>query len=149
MGAAGQGVIVIDTNVLIALADPGDELNSRATSDLRQLADKPMMLTQEVLTEAFALAVGRTDRRRLQAIIESLNPEPCVVETDRQFRIEVLAWLDRYAEHDPDWTDAVLAVLAGRFPRWKVWTYDREFKTVWRTPAGRRIHLAANPVQDG
>jgi predicted nucleic acid-binding protein len=135
-------VILVDTNVLVALADPRDGLNARAVADLRRLVGRPMTLTQGALAEAFALVSGRAARARLRAVIESLDLHPCTVEADRDFWLEAFAWLDRYAEHDPDWTDAVLAVLAGRFKKWKVWTYDREFTTLWRSPRGSVISLA-------
>jgi predicted nucleic acid-binding protein len=135
-------VILVDTNVLVALADPRDGLNARAVADLRRLVGRPMMLTQGVLMEAFALVAGRSARARLRAVIESLDPHPCAVEADRDFWLEAFAWLERYAEHDPDWTDAVLAVLAGRFRKWSVWTFDREFTTLWRSSNGSVIPLA-------
>lgn len=50
--------------------------------------------------------------------------------------------MTRYREHDPDWADAYLAVVAGTDPRFKVWTYDREFRTTWRRPDGTPIPLA-------
>jgi hypothetical protein len=54
----------------------------------------------------------------------------------------VFDWLARYARHEPDWADGYLAVVSGRERRFKVWTYDREFRTVWRRPDGTRIPLA-------
>lgn len=56
---------------------------------------------------------------------------------------EVFAWLARYAEHEPDFADAHLAALCGRDSHLKVWTYDREFRDMWRRPDGTRIPLAA------
>jgi hypothetical protein len=53
----------------------------------------------------------------------------------------VLEWLARYAEHEPDLADAWLAVLSGKRPDDRMWTYDREFRTTWRRPDGRRIPL--------
>jgi hypothetical protein len=58
-------------------------------------------------------------------------------------RVEVFEWLDRYADHEPDWADGYLAVISGHERRWKVWTYDREFRDVWRRPNGTRIPLVA------
>jgi hypothetical protein len=49
---------------------------------------------------------------------------------------------ERVRSHDPDWTDAYLAVVAGTDPRFKVWTYDREFRTTWRRRDGTVIPLA-------
>ena len=44
-----------------------------------------------------------------------------------------------YADHEPDWADACLAVLSGRDHDLKVWTYDREFRTTWRRPMEQRF----------
>jgi predicted nucleic acid-binding protein len=139
-------MILVDTNVLVALAEPRDALNPRAVADLRRLAGKPMMLTQEVLTEAFALMVSLHGRARLCEVILALDCEPCPQAADRPFLLETFEWLRRYADHEPDWTDAVLAVLAGRISKSRVWTYDREFSALWRTPRGSAIPLAgSNP----
>jgi hypothetical protein len=35
-------------------------------------------------------------------------------------------------------------VVAGREGRARVWTFDREFRTIWRRPDGRPIPLAAD-----
>ena len=51
-------------------------------------------------------------------------------------------WLDRYAEHEPDWADGYLAVVSSRERKAKVWTYDSEFRTTWRRLDGTRIPLA-------
>lgn len=51
-------------------------------------------------------------------------------------------WLTKYAEREPDWADACLAVLSGRDSKLKVWTYDSEFRTIWRRPDGSAIPMA-------
>ena len=61
---------------------------------------------------------------------------------DRGFWLDVLNWLARYADQEPDWADGCLAVLCGRDERLKVWTYDREFRTIWRRPDGTAIPMA-------
>jgi hypothetical protein len=57
------------------------------------------------------------------------------------FWLDVLDWLVKYADHEPDWADGCLAVLSGRNKDAKVWTYDREFRTTWRRPNGTAIPL--------
>jgi predicted nucleic acid-binding protein len=54
----------------------------------------------------------------------------------------VFHWLTKYAEHEPDWADACIAVLCGHDKRLKVWTYDREFRTTWRRLDGTVIPMA-------
>jgi hypothetical protein len=61
---------------------------------------------------------------------------------------EVFVWLDRYKDHDPDWTDGYLAVVSGPGKNSTVWTYDREFVTVWRRLDGTRIPLFAKSRSD-
>jgi predicted nucleic acid-binding protein len=43
----------------------------------------------------------------------------------------IFAWLERYQEHRPDFADAVLVHLLATHKRAKVWTFDREFSTIW------------------
>jgi hypothetical protein len=64
------------------------------------------------------------------------------IDDERPLWSDVFAWLDLYAEHDPDWADGYLAVLSGRDRHARVWTYDREFSTIWRRLDGTRIPLA-------
>jgi len=45
-----------------------------------------------------------------------------------------------YAEHEPDWCDAELAVLASR-ETISIWTYDAEFRATWRAPDGSRLRF--------
>ena len=33
---------------------------------------------------------------------------------EQDFFLEVLDWLTKYADHEPDWADACLAILSGR-----------------------------------
>ena len=63
---------------------------------------------------------------------------------DRGFWLDVLDWLSKYSDHEPDWADGCLAVLSGRDARLKVWTYDREFRTTWRRPDGTAIPMAVS-----
>lgn len=135
-------MILIDTNVLVALSNPRDRLNRRARSDLRRLVSQPMMLTQEVLTEALALVASQAGRPRLRGVIEALDFQPCPTSAHPQFWTEVFSWLEKYADHDPDWTDGVLVILAGRLRNCRLWTYDREFARIWRLPGGLRIPMA-------
>ena len=75
-------------------------------------------------------------------LIERLAMEPApIVETSALWS-EIFAWMRRYAEHEPDWVDAYIAVLCGANRRWRVWSYDREFRALWRRPDGSRIPLA-------
>jgi predicted nucleic acid-binding protein len=132
-------VILVDTNVLVALVDKRDGHHARAARDLRRARGKALFVIEPVLSEACFLLPDRVARRRLRFLFDALSIRRLVLE--EPWRDEVFAWLDRYATHEPDFADAQLVVAASRNPRAQIWTYDREFKTTWRRPNGG--HIAA------
>lgn len=136
-------MILVDSNVLIALADRRDRLYTSAAADLRRLVGHDLMLTSPVLTEVCFGLSSAIHRARVRDLIRELRMRPLMVADGPHLWQEVFAWLERYAEHEPDWTDAHLAVLCGRDRELKVWTYDQEFVRVWRRPDGSRIPLAS------
>jgi predicted nucleic acid-binding protein len=135
-------VILLDSGPLIALLDQRDRLNGRALADLSRLGARRLYACAPVLTEVcFALSAA-FHRARLADLLRRLDVQGVRIENERTLWEEVLAWMGRYAEHSPDLADAWLAVLSQRERRLRLWTYDREFKTVWRRPDGSRIPLA-------
>ncbi len=136
-------MILVDANVLIALADPRERLNAAAVADLKRLIGANLLLAAPIVGEVcFAMPDGYR-RARTRELIRALHMRPPAIVDDPPLWNEVFDWLARYAEHEPDWADAYLAVLCGRDKRLKVWTYDSEFRTIWRRPDGSRIPLAA------
>jgi len=135
-------VILLDTNVLVALTDPRERLHRRAARDLRRLARSPLGVPLPVLTEACFLLPRAHHRARLRDLLQALSAGPCPIADDAGLRNDIFAWLVGYADHEPDWADGYLAVVCGRERHFKVWTYDREFRTIWRRPDGSRIPLA-------
>jgi predicted nucleic acid-binding protein len=138
-------VILVDSNVLIALASPRDRLHAQAVGDLRRLAGRDLFLASPVLTEVFFALPAAHMRARLTDLIHDLDIRPLPIENEGQLWRDTFDWLARYAEHVPDFADGLLAVASARDPRWKVWTYDAEFRTLWRRPDGSRIPLAVRP----
>ena len=132
-------MILVDTNVLVALVDEKDRLHARAARDLAKLA-APFGVTSAVLVEACFLLEQPYLRGRLSLLLERIAAEP--VEPDSPWRSDVFGWLAAYAEHVPDLCDAQLVTLAGH-KNWRVWTYDAEFTDIWRLPNGRKVPLAA------
>jgi predicted nucleic acid-binding protein len=130
-------MILIDANPLIALADTSDQLYAQALADLKRLQRQPFFSTSTVLLEAFFAFPDWHARNRLREMVEGMQIQP--VQDDRTLWNEVFRWLSKYADHHPDWTDGHLAVLCGREKRFRVWTYDDEFR---RRPDGSRIPLA-------
>jgi predicted nucleic acid-binding protein len=135
-------VILLDTGPIVALCDPTDALNRRALRDLERLARRPLATIGPVLTEVCALLPHAVQRRRLHRFVSDFNVAAVGVDDERALWLDILGWLERYAEHEPDWVDGGLAVLSGRDRKARVWSYDREFTTIWRRPDGSRIPLA-------
>jgi len=48
--------------------------------------------------------------QRLRALLQDLSVQPIPVMYEQGFFLEVLDWLTKYADHEPDWADACLAV---------------------------------------
>lgn len=136
-------MILLDTAPVVALCDPRDSLNRRALRDLDRLARQPLLLCVPVLTEVCFLLRRRVQRERLRRFLTELSVTAYRSDDEGGLWVEVFEWLMRYEEHDPDWADAYLAVISGRHSGVRVWTYDAEFRTIWRRPDGSRIPLAA------
>jgi hypothetical protein len=81
----------------------------------------------------------------LQTWLDEFDVVSLPADADASFRSDVFAWLLKYAEHEPDWADACIAVLCGIDRSLSVWTFDQEFHTTWRRPDGTRIPLAVTP----
>ncbi len=135
-------MILLDTGPLVALCDPRDALNRVALRDLGRLAGMTLVLCPPVLAEACFLLPHAVQRQRVRRFLEEFPVVADRTDDGRAMWFEVLEWLARYAEHEPDLADAWLAVLSCRQPDDRVWTYDREFRTIWRRLDGRRIPLA-------
>ena len=135
-------MILIDTTPLVALCDARDSKHRTALKHLDSLASGEFVVCDAVLTEACFHLSHRSQRQRLRALLRDLRMQPLPLTDERDFWGDVLDWLLKYADHEPDWADACLAVLSGRDADLKIWTYDREFRTTWRRPDGTFIPLA-------
>jgi predicted nucleic acid-binding protein len=135
-------VILIDTTPLVAVCDASDSKHRMALKHLESLASNGFAICDAVLTEACFHLPHRNQRQRLRALLHDLSVQPIPATYEHDFLLEVLDWLTKYADHEPDWADACLAILSGRDKNLKVWTYDREFRTTWRRPNGTVIPLA-------
>lgn len=135
-------MILLDTTPLVALCDPRDRLNERALRDLDRLAKRSLVLCEPVLTETCFHLPHRMQRERLHRFLIEFGVRSHECNDPAKFRLEVFAWLVRYEQHMPDWTDGYLAVASSHVRAARVWTYDSEFRTIWRRPDGTRIPLA-------
>jgi predicted nucleic acid-binding protein len=95
-----------------------------------------------VLVEACHLMRRDDERGRLQDVLPTFGMRPVQVADDEQFRSDVFAWMRRYVDRTPDYADASLCILAHRGSAAGVWTYDSEFRTVWRLPSGKPVPVA-------
>lgn len=131
-------MILVDTNVLVALVLPRDRLHARATRDLEKLVREELGVLPVVLTEACFILGGSAQRARLAELLGAIHARQAL---EPSFST-VFEWLARYAEHEPDWADASLVVMASRERR--IWTYDGEFQTTWRRLDRSRVPLAVH-----
>jgi predicted nucleic acid-binding protein len=137
-------VILIDTTVLVALCDPRDALHKTALRDLKALARAPFAVCEAVLAESCFHLSADSQRQRLKRILEELDVQMVPINDGRVLWTEVFDWLNKDADHAPDWADGYLAVLSGHDRKSRVWTYDIEFRKIWRRPNGSSIPMAVS-----
>ncbi len=134
-------MILLDTNILVALIDPRDQHANAARRDLKRFANKQLFTIPAVFCEALFLLPAPALRQGLWTWIQ--QADICILADIEEQALypDVFDWLQKYADHLPDWTDASICVLAGLHRKLKIWTYDREFRTTWRRPDGSAIPL--------
>jgi predicted nucleic acid-binding protein len=135
-------MILIDTNALVGLVDHSDPLNRQAAADFTRLAKRHLFVIGTVLAEAMHLLPAKSDRQRLVNLLDEFQIKMCPILESDELWAEVFKWILQYWEHSPDWADGMLAVMSGHEKKFRVWSYDREFRTIWRRPDGTRIPLA-------
>ena len=135
-------MILVDTTPLVALCDPRDSLHKTALSHLTNLAKFQLRVCEPVLAEVCFHLSASSQRQRLRRTLEDLHVLPAPVNDDESLWREVFDWLGKYADHQPDWADGYLAILCSRDHKYKVWTYDAEFRTTWRRRNGSMIPMA-------
>lgn len=134
-------MILLDANPLIALADVRDHLHEQVESDLAELGKEDLYLPGPVLSEVLFVLRHDAHRVRIHQFIDDLGIRPWVSNDEQSLWPQVFAWLRRYADHSPDWADGYLAVISQLEPGFKIWTYDEEFRTIWRRPNGTKIPM--------
>ncbi len=93
-----------------------------------------------MLSEAYHIISGGYLRLRLRSLLKHLAV--AMVETPPDAWEEILDWMERYQEHEPDLADAQLVALSGMHASCRVWSYDKEFLAVWRRADGTRVPAA-------
>lgn len=135
-------MILIDAGPLVALCNERDALHTTAMAELAEMKDAPFAVCEAVLVEACFQLMHTSRRRRLRTLLTEFDIDTAGNTADPAFWADAFNWMEKYAEHAPDWADACISVLSGLDRKLKVWTYDREFRTVWRRPDGSAIPLA-------
>lgn len=136
-------MILVDTTPLVALCDARDSHHARAVRELEELASAGLCTCEAVLVEACFHLPHHEQRLRLHALLDALAISSLPAAAERPHLSGIFNWLANYSDHEPDWADASIAVLSGHDRRLKVWTYDREFRTIWRRADGTLIPLVS------
>jgi predicted nucleic acid-binding protein len=102
-------MILLDSNVLIALVDQRDPARERALYDLEKLESRGLLLTWPVATESLHFLKRVDQRRHLRELMEDLAIEFLGAPDQPSFD-EVLNWMFRYGDQKPDLADAYLFI---------------------------------------
>ena len=133
-------MILLDSSVLVALCDRDDSHAARAMQQLRSLKERNLRVTLPVLTETWHLLQEPWPRSILTEWLRARAVQIASTVEDQQTLSHIWQWLEKYADHDPDFADAHL-VFAAADKKSTIWTYDTEFTRVWRHLDGSRIRL--------
>lgn len=136
-------MILLDTNVLVALVDERDGLRTRAMSDLAKLKG-PYGILDAVLVETHFMLEEAYLRQRVRFMLSRLAVQH--VQVQPAWWTAIFDWLEKYAQHEPDLCDAMLAIVATHEQQ-AIWTYDQEFRKLWRGPGGRSLSLAGSTAK--
>src|SRR5215813_6118750 len=135
-------MIWVDTGPLVALCNERDAQHRRALRELDALPHIERGVCLPVLTEALFLLSTVYLRKRLELLFEEGIFELYPLRESEHRVAEWFQWLEDYREHAPDFADAYLIVASSAEAASRVWTFDREFATVWPMPNGRPVRLA-------
>ena len=134
-------MILIDTNVLLAFLDPSDDNHEAARRAAHDMRKAGLLLVLPVLAEVTHFLDSPHLYDRLEKVLSALD-----VRFERSEHLvdqaAALKWLKQYATHDPDYADAHLVMLTAANKRYRVWSFDHEFRDIWRRPDGSAVPMA-------
>ena len=134
-------MILIDTNVLLALMSRDDDHYAAAAKQAPAMREAGIVLTLPVFAELTHFSRFPSRYQKLEALIKLL-----AIRYDRSEHLvefsEAFAWLKLYASHKPDYADAHLVLLTTKLKNCRVWSFDKEFRTIWRRPDGSAVPMA-------
>jgi MFS family permease/predicted nucleic acid-binding protein len=139
-GPAGHPSPIAAESAMIREDAAGAMCDSRTRSTKRRGHTWPCH-ADITLRSATGASICRDRQRRWLRQLEELN---MVLPAGGEVSLwwTVFDWIEKYADHKPDWTDGYIAALCGRDRTLRVWTYDKDFRTTWRRPDGSAIPLA-------
>ncbi|MDM8546381.1 PIN domain-containing protein [Candidatus Venteria ishoeyi] len=126
----------VDTGFLVALFAQDDPFHDSATEYLQSLAHIKLYSILPVVVEAcfFLDTRGKSDLLRW---IERGAMTLYEVTVDDLPAIRAI--LEKYSNLEPDFTDAALVALAGKYDITKILTVDQRDFSVYRLPKGRQF----------
>lgn len=134
-------MILLDTNVILGFLHPDPRQQAIVGRQLIKIKAGPFLLVPPVLQEVMRFFKSPRYTDLFLGLIEEMHIEYLDPGDDVPWR-DVIAWLKRYAEHEPDYADGYLVVLSGLNRKYKLWSNDSEFRTIWRRPDGSAVPLA-------
>jgi uncharacterized protein len=117
--------VILDTSFLFALTDLSDRNHTRVLS-VAQSINQTLLLPSVVLPEVCYLIASRLGHQAMRKFIASLAVSDIQIEPLIAKDLErVNQILDRYADSQLDFVDAVIAAIAERLDISRVLTLDR------------------------
>jgi hypothetical protein len=123
---------ILDTSFLFALTDLSDRNHARVLS-IAQSIDEPLLLPTVVLPEVCYLIASRLGHQAMRKFLASLAVGDIQIESLTAIDLErVNQVLEKYADSQLDFVDAVIFAIAERLNITRVLTLDRRDFSIMR-----------------
>ncbi|MEO1134330.1 MAG: PIN domain-containing protein [Cyanobacteria bacterium J06639_1] len=118
--------VILDTSFLYALADRKDRTHSQALDTVAALSDRPLILPDVVLPEAFYLVASRIGHAAAVKFIARVSQSTMQLEPLKPTDLDRVCEIERqYADCKLDFVDAAIMAIAERKNITTVLTLDR------------------------
>jgi predicted nucleic acid-binding protein len=129
--------VLVDSGFLVALGIESDPRHRAARAFLNDYSGKLLVPEPVIAESCFFLSTAGKVR-----LLDWVRRPPCTVHyVPAQAYPEVAAILTRYADLDPDYTDAAIVWLAGKTGCRSILTVDVRDFSAFRVAKGRRFEL--------
>lgn len=123
--------VFVDASAWIALSDTGDKYHNMAKSAFRQMADERFSLvtTNLVISETYIIVQRTAGHAQAIRLLKSLQGSPRLTKLYSDANLESMAEdiLERYADQDFSYVDAVSFVVMRERGMSQAFTFDRHF----------------------